>query len=151
MNMVERLVNVLDSRGSTIHTYPITLQDPAGSDAEFRAKALEAAAHGQLVPDDELDGLSAEMHISRGGHMQPYGDRVDCDSETKAGLEQEVRDRAYLLWEQDGRPEGRSEVYWSRALEQHLSDRSYVRWQQEGSPSGTADADWHRLKEFEAH
>jgi hypothetical protein len=145
-----RLVNVLDRQGSTIHTYPITLENPAATDAEFKAKALEAAAHGQLVPDEDLDALTAEMHISRGGQLQPYGDTVDCDSETKVGLEQEVRERAFYLWEQDGRPEGRSEEYWDRALEQHLRDRSYVRWQQEGSPEGTADADWHRLKEFEA-
>jgi hypothetical protein len=147
--MAERLVNVLDRHGSTIHTYPITLDDSA-TDAEFEAKALEAAAHGQLVPDDELDALTARMHISRGGQMQPYGDDVDCDSETKAGLEQEVRERAYFLWVQDGSPEGRSDEYWSRALEEHLRDRSYVRWQQEGSPEGTADADWRRLEEFEA-
>jgi len=149
--MTERLVDVLDQRGSPIHTYPVTLEDPAATEAEFMAKALEAAAHGQLVPDDELGTLTAQMHVSRGGQLQPHDDDVQTNSETKLGLEQEVRERAYLLWEQDGRPEGRSEEYWSRALEQHLSDRSYVRWQQEGSPEGTADADWLRSKEFEAH
>lgn len=41
--MAERLVDVLDRRGSKIHTYPINLEDPAATDADFRAKALEAA------------------------------------------------------------------------------------------------------------
>ena len=27
-----------------------------------------------------------------------------------------IRERAYALWEQDGRPEGRSELYWERAM-----------------------------------
>ena len=30
--------------------------------------------------------------------------------------EAHVRDRAYWLWEADGRPEGRAEEYWQRAL-----------------------------------
>ena len=29
--------------------------------------------------------------------------------------EQAIRERAYALWEQDGRPEGRSLAHWSRA------------------------------------
>jgi hypothetical protein len=33
------------------------------------------------------------------------------------GFEQAVRDTAYFLWENDGRPEGREQEYWFRALE----------------------------------
>src|SRR5688500_9935939 len=102
--MTQRLVDVLDKRGSVLHTYPVTLENDAGGDTAYEEKALEAAAHGRLVPDDELEGLTARMHISRGGRLQPYDDVVDCDSETKSGLEQEVRERAYFLWEQDGKP-----------------------------------------------
>jgi hypothetical protein len=29
--------------------------------------------------------------------------------------ETRVRERAYLLWEDDGRPEGREQEYWERA------------------------------------
>jgi DUF2934 family protein len=29
--------------------------------------------------------------------------------------EQAIRERAYALWEQDGRPEGRSVAHWSQA------------------------------------
>ncbi len=149
--MEERLVDVLDSNGRSIHTYPITLDEAGGAatEAEFKAKALEAAAHGQLVPDGELESLTVRMHLSRGGRMQPYGDEVRTDSETKLGLEQAVRERAYLLWEQEGRPEGQAEEYWHRALDQHLRERAYVLWQQEGSPEGGADEHWHRLREFQ--
>jgi len=43
-------------------------------------------------------------------------------------LEEEIRIRAYLLYEQEGRQEGRDEEYWLRAesqiLEQHGQHRS---------------------------
>ena len=64
--------------------------------------------------------------------MAPYRDGVEQRSETKIGLEQAVRERAYLLWEKAGCPEGRAEEYWHRARDQHLLERPYVLWQQEG-------------------
>ena len=111
--MAERLVDVLDGNGRVIHTYPVTLGDSGGvaGEAEYGSKALEAAAHGQLVPDAELAGLSARMHHCRGGRIEPYGDKVSSTSETKLGLEQAVRERAYALWEQEGQSEGRAEEY----------------------------------------
>ncbi len=50
-----------------------------------------------------------------------------------------VRDTAYFLWEQDGRPEGRAEEYWYRALEQHLRARAYAIWLQNGQPKDGSD------------
>jgi hypothetical protein len=38
-------------------------------------------------------------------------------------FEQRVRQTAYHLWEDDGRPFGRETVYWFRALEKLLSER----------------------------
>lgn len=151
--MEERLVDVLDSNGTVLHTYPITLDEtgPATSDAKFIAKALEAAAQGRLVPDGALAGLSARIHRSHGGQMQPYGDRVSTSSETKLGLEQAIRERAYFLWQEDGRPQGNAEEYWYRALDQHLRERAYVMWQQDGSPEGSADEHWRRIRDFQEH
>jgi Protein of unknown function (DUF2934) len=150
--MAERLVDVLDSTGAVIHTYPITLDDSteAADETAYKAKALEAAAHGRLVSDSELGTLTARMHVSRGGQMAPYGDNLAGDSETKASLEQTVRERAYLLWEEDGMPEGRADEYWHRALDQHLRDRAYVLWEQAGRPEGGADEYWRRIRDFEA-
>ena len=150
--MTERLVDVSSSNGVTIHTYPVTLgkAGAAGGDAAYEAKALEAAAHGRLVPDADLGRLTAKMHVSRGGQMEPYGDKIDASSETKHGLEQAVRERAYHLWEQDGCPDGHTDEHWHRALDQHIRARAYVLWQQEGSPEGRADEYWHRLCEFQA-
>jgi hypothetical protein len=130
--MAERLVDVLYRSGTVIHTYPVTLDDlaEAADEAAYEAKALEAAAHGRLVPDSELGTLTARIHVSRGGQMAPYGDNLAGNSETKASLEQTVRERAYLLWKEDGMPEGRADEYWHRAHDQHLRDRAYVLWEQ---------------------
>jgi hypothetical protein len=56
-----------------------------------------------LVPNEELESLNAKMHVSRGGQLTRYGDPHGVLAETKAGLDQVVRERAYLLWEQAGR------------------------------------------------
>lgn len=150
--MAERLVEVLDKNGTVLHIYPITLaESDAADDDKYKAKALEAAANGQLVPDADLKSLTARIHIGRGGSLAPYGDNLAGNSETKIGLAQAVRQRAYLLWEQEGRPQGGAEEYWHRALDQHLRERAYVLWQQEGSPEGRAEEYWHRVLHFEAY
>ncbi|MEO8683332.1 MAG: DUF2934 domain-containing protein [Devosia sp.] len=38
-------------------------------------------------------------------------------------FEQSVRDTAYFLWEQDGRPDGLEKEYWFRALDRCLRQR----------------------------
>lgn len=35
-------------------------------------------------------------------------------------VSEDIRNTAYLLWEQDGRPEGRADEYWYRALDQYI-------------------------------
>jgi hypothetical protein len=82
--------------------------------------------------------------------MATYGDDLQVNSETRIGLQQEVRERAYFLWEEDGRPDGRSQEHWRRALDQHLRERAYVLWQQEGCPEECADEHWLQLQAFEA-
>jgi hypothetical protein len=150
--MAERLVDVLDHHGNVLHTYPVTLGKlgDAADDAAYEAKALEAAAQGGLVPDDLLASLTARIHVERGGQMSAYGDSVRGDSETKLGLEQAVRIRAYAAWEKDGSPEDRASEYWHNAFDELLRERAYALWQQEGSPEGRADEYWERLIKFQA-
>lgn len=150
--MTERLVDVLNSDQAVLHTYPITIGSEVASDeTDYQEKALKAAACAQLVPDAELKSLTTRMHVSRRGALAPYGDDRDTLSQTKQGLEQVVRQRAYLLWQQDGRQHGGAEEYWHRAHDQHLRERAYVLWQQEGCPEGRAEEYWRRTREFEAH
>jgi hypothetical protein len=91
-----------------------------------------------LVPNDELESLDAKMHVSRGGQLTPFGDPHGVLAETKAGLDQVVRERAYLLWEQAGRPDDRADDFWHQAL-----------WEREGCQEGKSDEHWFRTRAFE--
>jgi hypothetical protein len=147
--MDERLVDVLNRTGNVLHTYRITL--PAESDAGdaglYEKEALRAAAGDKLVMDSELPALSARLHISRGGQLAPYGDKMAPDSQTRAALVQAVRERAYLLWEQDGRPAEAGERYWFQARDGYLRDCSYALWEQAGRPEGGPEKFWHSAAE----
>jgi hypothetical protein len=105
--MPERLVDVEKQGAKVLHTFPVTISAPAVEEA-FKEKALEAAGNAKLVPNEELESLNAKMHVSRSGQLTPYGDPHGVLAETKAGLDQVVRERAYLLWEQADRPDGRA-------------------------------------------
>jgi len=148
--MPERLVDVKTGE-RVVHTFPITVSDrTAEIGAEgFKKKALEAAANAKLVPNREFETLSAHMHVSRSGPLEPDSDPVGVLAETKAGLDQVVRDRAFSLWEQAGRPDGRAEEFWYQAQHQRWSERAYALWEREGCPEGKADDQWHRTLYFE--
>jgi len=55
-----------------------------------------------------------------------------------------VRDTAYFLWIEAGRPEGRSLEFWREALEQHRRNKAYDLWLDDGQPDGRAEAHWHK-------
>jgi Protein of unknown function (DUF2934) len=78
------------------------------------------------------------MHVSRGGQLTPYGDPHGVLAETKAGLDQVVCERAYLLWEQADRPDGCADDFWH----QRFCERAYALWEREGCPEGKADEHW---------
>ena len=149
--MPEKLVDVLKHDAVVLHTFPVTIgsEEAEVDDSNFQAKAAQAAAHARLVPAEDYDKLNTRIHVSRGGPLKPYGDDRDLMIETKPSLEQGVREHAYLLWERDGRPEGRAEEYWYRAHEHHLRERAYILWEQEGRPEGRADEYWCRTENFE--
>jgi hypothetical protein len=149
--MVECLVDVLNQRETVLHTFAVSVKaaEPEPSDTQFLDKALSASAHAQLVPTEELEKLSARIHVSRGGPVTPYGDSHDVLMETNTDLDRIVRERAYLLWEQEGRQEGRADEYWQRAHEQRLRERAYRIWEQEGCPEGQAERHWNWTVGFE--
>jgi DUF2934 family protein len=147
--MPERLVDVERQGLELLHTFPVTVSPPADNEEAFKQKALEAAAHAKLVPNQELGRLNAKMHVSRGGQLTPYGDPLGVLAETKAGLDQFVRDRAYFLWEEAGRPESRAEDFWRQAQQERFCERAYALWEREGCPEGKADEHWYRTRAFE--
>lgn len=56
--------------------------------------------------------------------MAPHYD----DPQQMDGFREAVRDTAYFLWEQAGRPEGRSDEFWYKALAIHYRERAYGIW-----------------------
>jgi hypothetical protein len=70
-------------------------------------------------------------------------------AETKADLDQFIRNRAYFLWEQAGRPEGRADEFRRQSQYQRFCEFGYALWEREGCPDGKADEDWYRTRAFE--
>jgi hypothetical protein len=149
--MPERLVDVEKQGVAVLHTFPVTIKEPATETEEeaFERKALEAAAHAKLVPNEELESLNAKIHVSRSGPLLPYGDPHGVLAETKEGLDQVVRERAYALWEQAGRPEDSADEFWHQAQHQRFRERAYALWEREGCTDGKADEHWYRTRGFE--
>jgi hypothetical protein len=148
--MTTRLVDVLNDYGNVLHTFPITLKESEQPENEaYMEKALEAAAYTHIAPENDLQWLNARMHATRGGQMEPYGDSLDINAGTPAGIEQEIRTQAYFLWEQEGCPDGQAEKHWYCALEQNRRDRAYMLWTLNGRPEGSAEADWQHAVSFE--
>ena len=150
--MPERLVDVLNGIGTVIHTFPIMIDGADGpSDEDCLARALKLAAHAHLVPDGDVETLTARVHVARGGPLAPYGDDSNILEGTIQGLEKVVRERAYFIWQQDGHSHQRAEEHWYRAFDQHLRERAYFLWLQECCPEGRADDHWRQSREFETY
>src|ERR1700733_1948798 len=122
--MPERLVDVERRGAQLLHTFPVSTSAPPTEEEPFKQKALEAAANAKLVPNEELETLNARIHTDRGGQLTPFGDPHGVLAETKEGLDQVVRERAYLLWEQAGRPDGSADDYWHQAQHQRFCERA---------------------------
>ena len=80
-------------------------------------EALRLAALEQIVPEAEAEPLQAREHISRGGPLAPYSDVLETKLQKLHRTEQRIRERAYFLWQQAGRPEAQADEHWHRARE----------------------------------
>lgn len=117
--MKECLVDVLNGRDTVLHVFPIPVEEQgsAPKDAECVQEALKAAADLHLVPESEMGGLHARVHVGRGGQLAPFGDALEVRHQSQERAEQRVRTRAYFLWQQEGCPENRAEEHWRLACE----------------------------------
>ena len=57
-------------------------------------------------------------------------------------MAERIRQTAYFLWEQDGRPPGRAFDYWVTAKEMLLRELAYDRWLADGTPVDRAEDHW---------
>jgi hypothetical protein len=145
----EKLIDVIKDDHKVLHTFPVEAPDAGPTGPASHEKALSAATHAQLVPVEDFSKLSTRDHVSRGGQLAPYGDSHDVTAETKASLEQSVRERAYFLWEAAGCPEGCQDELWHQAREAHFRERAFRLWEYEGRPEGSADRHWHWTRDYE--
>jgi hypothetical protein len=54
-----------------------------------------------------------------------YGNMAeDTERGSSRRLEDQIRERAYHLWEEEGRPEGRAEIHWAKARALIEGDKS---------------------------
>jgi hypothetical protein len=146
---LEKLIDVVKDEYNVLHTFLVETPSAGMSEHKIHEKALSAATHAQLVPVEELCKLSTREHVSRSGPLRPYGDSHDITTETKAALDEAVEDRAYFLWEGDGRPEGRQDEFWHQARDERFHERAYRLWDYEGRPDGQADRHWHWTRDYE--
>jgi hypothetical protein len=122
--MAERLVDVKKRGSRLLHTFPVTTPAPPNGRGAVQAEGSRGRSNAKLVPNEELESLDARIHAGRGGQLTPFGDPHGVLAETKEGLDQVVRERAYLLWEQAGCPEGHTEDFWHQAQNQRFSERA---------------------------
>jgi hypothetical protein len=71
------------------------------------------------------------------------------DSETGSSrrLEDQIRERAYRLWEEEGRPEGRAEIHWTKARALIEGERSQSAAAEEAEEGGARDRPEESLDE----
>ena len=71
--MPERLVDVSNTVGTILHTFPVVAQNSNSTSEEaYQETALKLAAHARLVPSDDVETLAAKMHVARGGPLAPF-------------------------------------------------------------------------------
>ncbi|MFC7538210.1 DUF2934 domain-containing protein [Siccirubricoccus deserti] len=84
-------------------------------------KAADEAAVRALQPDQGGEGVRPERP-GRSPSWQisdtPEGGRQDDTSIVGHEPEHHLRERAYFLWEREGRPEGRAHEFWCRARQE---------------------------------
>jgi hypothetical protein len=83
-------------------------------------KAADKAVMRALQPDRSGEGMRSEHH-GRPTWQVPgdlEGERQDAASVARHEPEHHLRERAYFLWEREGRPEGRAHEFWDRARQE---------------------------------
>ncbi len=81
---------------------------------------------GAMVGSDEMKAQGAAQEQK--GHAQAaLGNAKDVASEASGDRERRIRDRAYQMWEEEGRPEGREHGHWHQAESEIDAEDSSLR------------------------
>lgn len=135
---------------NSLHAKPVTLGDAVAKDDAFMRKVRNEALDAN-PPFDNLGELVAEMNAGRNSALVRNGNAMEVMSGSgkEFTLEQVVRERAYLLWEQAGQPEGRSDEFWLEAEFGEFREQAYALTESESCPEGKADEHRHRIRSRE--
>ena len=145
------LVDVEKQGSKVLHTCWSRSALPAGG-RRVQTQGIEVTANlRSWSGNEELNGRNAKMHVSRSGQLTPLrrSARRAGGDEGGSAIRSGSRARAYLLWEQTGRPDGRADDFWHQAQHQRFCERAYALWEREGCPEGKADEHWFRTRAFE--
>ena len=109
----------------------ILLRGPAGGRSMWHTKAQEVMTVGAVACHDtdghsynsELTGVAVAPGSSKAEAVQAANKEFEQEHKTaplgehgsKPSQNEQIRQRAYELWEQEGRPEGRQDEHWARA------------------------------------
>ena len=90
--MTEHLVDVLNARETVLSVIPVALDGKDGDpkEADCLQEALKTAADLHLVPDTEVEGMQARMHVGRGGQLAPVADVLKIRQDAQERAEQGV-------------------------------------------------------------
>jgi hypothetical protein len=95
--MPERLVDVEKEGAKVLDTF-LYDQRPRCGRGGVQGEAIAGGGQREVGPERGTPESECQEHVSRGGQLTPYGDPHGMLADTKAGLDQVVRERAYLLW-----------------------------------------------------
>ena len=71
----------------------------------------------------------------------------DGETGSSRRLEDQIRERAYYLWEEEGRPEGRAEIHWAKARALIEGDKSQAAAAEAAEDPSAGDSADDRLDE----
>ena len=77
-------------------------------------EAKTARLRAQRLAANGLQGHEPDQPSAKTSTTSPPGAEASAEA-PPLNSEQQIRERAYHLWEADGRPEGRPDEYWYRA------------------------------------
>jgi hypothetical protein len=93
-------------------------------------KSDQSQAPGHFENQGPKDQATPRANTDREEQYQSTRDRVPTDT----GREDKVRERAYEIWEREGRPEGLAHHHWDRAAQDLDSEEANRQGHAESKP-----------------
>lgn len=106
-------------------TPPVREAQDAEDHAALAANPADQDAKLEIGLDESFPSSDAPATTAPGAGEPAPSSGFDADAERRIV---ERRERAYALWEQEGRPEGRQDDHWHRAGEESAPEPGTTPW-----------------------